>query len=232
MAKTVYTGEKYLEDNPTWHIEDSYWKANQIIRIIQNNHIRPKTICDIGCGSGGVLSELQKRMSDECQFYGYDISPNAIEVCRQKINDRFHCFLKDFLDEKNKFFDIIMLIDVIEHLENYIEYLRKIKEMSHYKILHIPLDLSVNTIIRTKPIVQMRKQVGHIHYFTKEIILALLDELGYGILDHFYTAGSVDLPPKSIKMSFAKIPRRCLFLLNKDLAVRFLGGYSMMILAK
>jgi len=29
-----------------------------------------------------------------------------------------------------------------------------------------------------------------------------------------------------------KIPRKILFFLNKDLAVRILGGYSLMILAK
>ncbi|HVB75218.1 MAG TPA: hypothetical protein VNE38_16830 [Ktedonobacteraceae bacterium] len=30
----VYTSGEYLEKNPTWHVEESPWKAKQIMRML------------------------------------------------------------------------------------------------------------------------------------------------------------------------------------------------------
>jgi hypothetical protein len=32
-AEEMYTSSEYLENNPTWHLEDSLWKARQILKI-------------------------------------------------------------------------------------------------------------------------------------------------------------------------------------------------------
>jgi hypothetical protein len=76
------------------------------------------------------------------------------------------------------------------------------------------------------------QDVGHIHYFTKETALASLVDTGYDIIDYFYTAGSIDLRVKSIKSLLARLPRKILYKINKDMAVRILGGHSLMVLAK
>lgn len=39
----------------------------------------------------------------------------------------------------------------------------------------------------------MRRSVGHIHYFTKETALALLEDTGYRVIDHGYTWGATEL---------------------------------------
>ena len=124
------------------------------------------------------------------------------------------------------------MIDLIEHVEDYFHFLRTVKPMSTYKILHIPLDLSVQSVARITPIVNQRSRVGHIHYFTKEIALTMLKELGYEVLDSFYTAATIDLPAQSLKSHLMRLPRKIFFALNQDLAVRYLGGYSLMVLAK
>jgi len=43
----MYTQGDYLKKNPTWHIEDSAWKAKNVIRIMKRNNISPKTICEV-----------------------------------------------------------------------------------------------------------------------------------------------------------------------------------------
>jgi len=60
MTKEIYTEEKgnYLENNPTWHIEDSPWKAKQIFKMLNKNSINPKSIAEIGCGAGEILNQL------------------------------------------------------------------------------------------------------------------------------------------------------------------------------
>ena len=50
---------------------------------------------------------------------------------------------------------------------------REIKPKSLYKIYHIPLDLSVQTALRSGPIIKARVSTGHIHYFTKEIAIQI-----------------------------------------------------------
>ena len=90
----------------------------------------------------------------------------------------------------------------------------------------------MQTILRGSPLMHVRQVVGHIHYFTKEITLQALKDAGYAIIDHFYTAGQLELPRTSTLSKFARLPRRILFALHQDLALHLLGGYSLMILAR
>lgn len=228
----MYTSGDYLKRNPTWHVKDSLWKAKMILKMITQNDIMPKTVCEVGCGAGEILKQLQLNMPKECNFYGYEISPQAFELCKKRASDKLHFELRDILLEKEVFFDLILLIDLIEHLEDYFNFLRRIKPKSQYKILHIPLDLSVQSVLRRSPILRTRESVGHIHYFTKEIALQILKDVGYEVLDYFYTAGAVELPAQSVKSFIAKLPRKIFFTIHKDLAVRILGGYSLMVLLK
>jgi len=77
-----------------------------------------------------------------------------------------------------------------------------------------------------------RRQVGHIHYFTKETLLATLEDTGYDVLDYFYTASTLDRPSPSLIYALGKWPLRVASLVNIDLAARILGGHSLMVLAR
>ncbi len=52
MDDNINTRGHYLENNPSWHIEDSPWKARQILRMLKKNKISPGTVCEIGCSVG------------------------------------------------------------------------------------------------------------------------------------------------------------------------------------
>jgi len=232
MDKNIYTTGEYFKNNPTWDVEDSSWKAKQIMKIIKDNKIEPHSICEIGCGAGEILYQLYSQMSSNVFFSGYEISPQAFELCQQRKRDRVQFYLKDLPENEKIFSDIVLAIDVFEHVEDYLGFLRKLREKGLYKIFHIPLDLSVQTILRGSPIIKARQSVGHIHYFTKETAIATLIDAGYEIIDYFYTAGSIDLPIRSFKSFLARLPRKIIYKLNKDVAVRILGGYSLMVLTK
>ena len=232
MLKDLYTSSEYLKLNPGWHVEESPWKAKQVMRMMVKNELAPGTICEVGCGAGEILKQMQGLMGDSCLFWGYDISPIAIELAKIRANERLQFKLADIRQEKDAFFDLILVMDVIEHLEDYFSFLREIKAKSHYKIFHIPLDLSVQTILRRNGLLKVRQSYGHIHYFSKEIALQLLQDTGYEVVDHFYTARSLELPSNEIKRNVLRLPRKLLFGINKDLATRFLGGFSLLILAK
>lgn len=231
MFKELYTSGEYLEKNPTWHVEESPWKAKQILRMMKQNSISPRTICEVGCGAGEVLKRLQEKMDSECSFWGYEISPQAFELCQLRANERLHFMLADIRQEKDTYFDLILILDVIEHLEDYFSFLRDIKPKSEYKIIHLPLDLSVQGLVRPNSLLGVRSAYGHIHYFTKDVALQMLKDVGYEVLDYFYAPRSIGLADNFAKKLL--IPPRLLFYsIHKDLAVLVLGGYSLLILAK
>ncbi len=228
----IYEDGTYLDNNPSWHEEDSSWKAKQIRKIIERNFLNPTSICEIGCGAGEILNQLSIYYGDSTKFFGYEISPQAFDICKKKSKSNLIFKLSNLLQDNDANFDIIMAIDVFEHVEDYFGFLKKIRRKAEYKIFHIPLDLSVQTIIRSSPIIRGRKSVGHIHYFTKETAMESLRDTGYEIIDYFYTGGSLELPKRGWKANLLKVPRILAFFVNKDLAVRVLGGYSLMVLAK
>ncbi|MEX2574485.1 MAG: methyltransferase domain-containing protein [Balneolaceae bacterium] len=232
MGKGMYESGGYLELNPTWHVEDSPWKAARILDMINRNDLKPGTVCEVGCGAGEILVRLGEKMPGETAFTGYEISPQAFALCKKQKSDRVTFHLKDLLKEEDASFDLLLAIDLFEHVEDYMGFLRKLRSRGTYTIFHIPLDLSVQMVLRGEPLLKVRRKVGHLHYFTRETALAALKDTGYEILDSFYTAGSIELPGRSLKARLARGPRQVMFALNQHWTVRILGGYSLMVLAK
>lgn len=227
----LYTSGEYLEKNPTWHVEESPWKAQQIIRMMKQSGITPQTICEVGCGAGEVLKQLQQKMDSICSYWGYEISPQALELCKTRANERLHFKLADIRQEEDAFFDLMLIMDVIEHLEDYFSFLRDIKSKSQYKIIHLPLDLSVKSLLHPDGLLDVRRAYGHIHYFTKNIALEMFKDVGYEVIDYFYAPRSIGLA-NSIAKKLLIPPRVLFFSIHKDLAVRILGGYSLLVLAQ
>lgn len=228
----MYENGTYLLNNPTWHEEDSAWKAQHVARLLKQNNILPASVCEVGCGAGGVLQGLAEEFGDGVSFVGYDISPQAIALCRPKATARLSFHEKDLFEQATGTYDVTMAIDVFEHVEDYYGFLRKMRRTGRYKVFHIPLDLSVQSVLRSAPILHQRSLVGHLHYFTKETALATLQDTGYEVLDHVYTSSSLDLPNRGWKANLMKLPRKALSTLNKDLAARVLGGFSLLVLAR
>jgi SAM-dependent methyltransferase len=228
---SIYTDGTYLEKNPEWHVDEAPFKVSQIMRMFDKRRLHPKTIAEVGCGSGEVLRLLQEKMDVSCQFWGYDISPQALEMCRSRANDRLQVKLADISREEHAFFEMMLVLDVIEHVEDFFGFLRGIRPKSALKIFHFPLDLSVQAVLRRRGLMKRRELYGHIHYFTKETALAALTESGYELVDYFYTPRCIELAKATIQ-KIAKWPRAICFSLNQDLTVRILGGYSLLVLAR
>jgi hypothetical protein len=228
----LYTSGEYLKRNPQWHVEESPWKAKHILRILRRNSLSPKLICDVGCGAGEVLKQLQDQLGSSCRFVGYDVSPDALALARTRANETLEFKLADILMEDSASFDLLMLLDVFEHVEDYFTLLRGIKDRAEYKIFHIPLDLSVQTVLRRSGLTKVRDAYGHLHYFNKETALCLLAELEYKVVDYYYTARAIEQSTRELTRNLLKLPRKLLFAIHQDVAARILGGWSLLVLAK
>ncbi len=224
---------EYLKKNPTWHIEDSPWKATQILKMIERNKLQPCSVVEIGCGAGEILNQLHQRLPNKTiEFTGFEISPDAFKLCEQRKKERLNYFQHDLLQTDNKY-DLLLMIDVFEHVNDYIGFIKKAGEKATYKLYHIPLDISVLSIYTNYPI-GIRKSVGHLHYFMKDTALATLTDTGQEIVDWFYTPGAFEVNAKNSNFTgkVINLLRKFFYKLKPDFAIKTFGGFSLMVLTK
>jgi len=229
---SIYQDGSYLQQNPSWHMEESPFKVRQIVKMIRRQNLSPQTVCDVGCGGGIVLSELQPYLPEGCRSWGYDVSPDAIRLCTARQTDRVRFSVRDIRrDECDAYFDLMLVLDVFEHVEDYIGFVRDIRTRGKQVLFHIPLDLSVQAVMRSYGLLRRRDLFAHLHYFTKETALRTLTDVGYKVVDYFYTPRCIELGDLLIQ-KIVRLPRQMCFALSPDLTVRGLGGYSLMVLAE
>jgi SAM-dependent methyltransferase len=231
-AEDRYRSNRYLASHPTWHVEDSVWKAQQILVLLERLQVSPATICEIGCGAGAVLEALERKLPDT-NFVGYDIAPAAIELARGRETPRLRFVLGDVAAEfPDSPFDVALVIDVVEHVEDPFAFLRSIQPVGRRFIMHIPLELSVQSILRRGRLSRARQQSGHLHFFTLETALDLLDDCDYAVVDSIFTASALDTRLRSRKARVARAPRALLYRLDPRIASLTLGGCSILVAAE
>jgi len=227
MPESIYSTGKYLSENIGWHSEDSPWKAEQISKMINKHQLDSTTTVEIGCGAGKILTELSCRYP-ESNFSGFDPSSDAAKFWREP-SKNVTLFNQDFFINPTKY-QLLMAIDVIEHIPDYLGFLAKIRPYGVRHIFHIPLELSAQAVIRNTQM-KSRESVGHLHYFSKETAIASLKDSGYRILDYAYTPAALDQPARALP-KLLNILRRPLGGISIDFASRLLGGWSLLVLAE
>ena len=169
-------------------------------------------------------------------YRGYDISPDAHRLAQRSACDRlsFHC--EDLL-QSNESFDLLLAIDVIEHIPDYRGFITQCRQKATHVLYHIPLEVNTQSVTRASfafPLSSGRNSCGHIHFFTAESAIAALEDTGHRIVDVTYTDGCTALASlhPSFKRTIANIPRGLVALGSRALAARLLGGYSLLVLCE
>jgi hypothetical protein len=126
-----------------------------------------------------------------------------------------------------------LVIDVFEHVPDYMGFVEKCRKKAAYKIYHVPLDIHVSSVLRNA-FVRSRYTIGHIHYFTADSALGCLRDTGHEIIDCVYTNIAFGLfrEHPSLKKAIANVPRWLLSRFSVPLAARILGGYSLLVLTR
>jgi len=226
-----YYDTRYLAEHPDWDRKDSSWKANLVKAILSDFEIHPSRICEIGCGAGDVLVQL-KRYYPDTKFYGYDISPQAAAFWKEPEHHGITFRQGDYFELKSEVCDVILMLDVIEHLRDPFTFLERLRSTAAHFVFHIPLDLSASTVLRGHPLLNSRSKAGHIHYYTKELAIATLKDCGFEILHWRYSGAAINSPKCTLKTRLAMLPRLVLYAICKDFGVRALGGETLLVLAK
>ncbi|HEY1804604.1 MAG TPA: class I SAM-dependent methyltransferase [Terracidiphilus sp.] len=230
--QSIYQDGSYLDHYPTWHAEESPWKARQVLEILEQHRIHPNSLAEVGCGAGEVLRNLRSALPT-CGFAGFDISPDAIQMAQSRVSgdERIRFVLGDICETSDQF-DLLLALDVVEHVEDCFEFLRNIKGIAKTKILHIPLDMSVENLLRNG-VDLSRKALGHLHYFCAESVLGLMEETGYKVIGWRYTKAYKGNPGhQAFAHRVMGMTRDLWSSVAPSSAALILGGFSILVLAE
>ncbi len=229
-AADRYISGQYALENASWHEADAAWKAAHVARVIEQAQLRPRTVCDIGCGTGGVLDHLGGLMPGLELLVGYDIAASALRLAPADRRDRIE-FVVGGPASDDRTFDVALILDVLEHVEDPFEFLRSSSGKARRFVFHIPLDLTVVATLRPGQYARLRQHSGHIHYFTRETALAMLSDCGYRVIHADFTSGAIEQCNAEAHRWLIPL-RRLVRAFSVALAARTLGGFSLLVVAE
>jgi len=222
-----YNNGEYLATHPGWHQEDSPFKARQVRKALLDAGLKPRSIAEVGCGAGGIIAGLAETFGD-AQCMGYEISRDAFKLCQSHTAPNLRYVLGDFSQSSDRF-DVIVSCDVLEHVDDYLGFIRVLGSRASHVVLNIPLDITaVNLLL--KRFEYARRHSGHLHYFTRETALASVEHAGLKVRSHFLAPGGIERAV-TLRQKLAAIPRLMAGLFGRDFSTRFFGGCSLIVLA-
>ena len=103
-------------------------RIKYILEALNKKNLNEITVLDIGCG-GGLVSEGLSKIG--ATVTGIDFIKENINVAKmhaKKNNLKINYFVKDFEKERiTSKYDVIIVLEVLEHLNNWEEFVKKIK---------------------------------------------------------------------------------------------------------
>lgn len=133
MKKYLYDDLYYLEEKHWWHVS----KRRIVQSLIENyNRIKKPKILDVGCGTGKNIEGLLKYG----EVWGLDNSLDAIKFCRRRGLKNLKLGHAEKTDLKSESFDIITILDVLEHTDDNktLQEMQRILKRSGILIITVP----------------------------------------------------------------------------------------------
>lgn len=134
-------------------------------------------ILDIGCGYGFFLEIAQKR---GWEVYGSELTPQACETCEEKGIRTFLGELPENSFEKESF-DVVVAIEVLEHLRSPLDYVKEIKNLLRQGGLLYLTTPNFNAYLRyrLKDKYDVIEYPNHLTYFTRRSLRFLFEKEGF-----------------------------------------------------
>lgn len=135
MEKEIYIKMKEFEDVHWW-----FCGRRRIVQNVISILKLPKTckILDCGCGTGGNLSML----SEFGELFGIEPDTYSLTIAQNRnIGTLYNGYMPDEIRLPQTGFDLIILLDVLEHIDDHVSSLKVLKSLlvpKGYLILTVP----------------------------------------------------------------------------------------------
>jgi ubiquinone/menaquinone biosynthesis C-methylase UbiE len=149
MRNNIYTSGEYIRNHPTLDVEDTPWKLTKIIPLIaefaRDSSPKEVALLDVGGGAGLILKESSdhlRKMNITVRKYAFDLSQEMLRVQRENNPDLVALINGDISDAsiQSKALDLVLMIDVLEHVPDAVRTLRELRRISRYVIFKVPLE--------------------------------------------------------------------------------------------
>jgi 2-polyprenyl-3-methyl-5-hydroxy-6-metoxy-1,4-benzoquinol methylase len=202
MAKTVPDRylEKFYNERAFFVKEYNKNKIEKILKMFKD--VRAEKILDIGCGDGTITKEIADTVGAKT-VVGVDLSKRQLSQAKKKGVETHRVNLnKEKIPLKMKF-DLIVCIDVIEHIfdpDHLLDEVTRLSKPEGYQLFSTPnfgawynrlalligwQPFNLDTSLRFKghnPMFRFKEPYGHIRLFTKNSLIDLLKNHGLNVV--------------------------------------------------
>jgi 2-polyprenyl-3-methyl-5-hydroxy-6-metoxy-1,4-benzoquinol methylase len=181
----IYRNE--LEEEAKWLEYGAVDKVNSVEILLQRQGIKPASVLELGCGTGAVILECQRRGLG-AEFTAIDYSKEAIGYLEGH-SQGIRCVAADITRPDFKLdqtFDVAILSHVLEHLEEPLQFLQLLMSRVRFRYLvaEVPLEDLLASRLKNLFRDRTRNTAGHVQFFTQDTFRRLLESAGLNWQDH------------------------------------------------
>ena len=148
-------------------------------------------VLDVGCGNGALSYDVAKKAK---KVVGIDLNEKNVSFAKQRYSKENIEYirgdaLKDLTNEK---FDIIIMSNVLEHIENRVEFLGKLREKAAKFLIRVPMiNRDWITLYKKEMGLDYRLDKGHFVEYTLDGFVKELEEAGLSIKEYSIQFGEI-----------------------------------------
>lgn len=138
---------------------------------------RARSIVDLGCGDGGLLSLIRAK-HPEVPAWGYDLQPSNVEPARNErlVDARYG----DFLTEDVEWGDCAVITECLEHVDNP-------RAVTHLIARH------ARVLVASSPASETAESHDQVHVWVWDAqgYRKVIEDAGFEIVEHRITSGQI-----------------------------------------
>jgi len=118
-------------------IETLEWKIPHLMAVVPPFY-KPKKVAEIGCFCGHLIGNITINGINDFIRLGYEINSKAVKVGQGLYPEVF--FSEENIFESHPQLDLIILSDIVEHIEDDLNFLQQCSAISNFVLLNLPLE--------------------------------------------------------------------------------------------